>query len=586
MKIQLTEEQKEIVRKSGRYVVRAVPGSGKTITVAYKVMHLLQNWNYKHRGIAILSFTNAAWQEIEKYLKDEGVKLSYPHFLGTLDSFINRYIFRPFINFYISAEFNRQIDSIKMYGQPYNDWNPIGNGYRWGNRECYKCDIRTISYDLNGNLIDFKPNSHFGSCSVVPQHKYCKEVKEQVVLDGFFTQNDANYYALKVIFKSPLIAKALIRRFPVFIIDEAQDTSEIQMAIIDQLVEAGLEEVALIGDPDQAIFEWRDAKPELFLNKMQEWDVLEIQGNWRSSQKICDFYKKISSASEIVAVNEEIKDYFAQPEIWSYSDNDHLKTLINDFISKCESQNIEVSKEKIAVVFRSNKFINELLGTFNDNRFINPWKLPNRTGIRDDRKALLLAKSKLLQEIGNLSQALSFVEKALCGFLLRSNLCEIGKIKQLYNNFGMVKFRILCWRLLLSLPVIDDDITLGDWTDKTNEILNSFDLNKILLKRRHRDKKMTRVIQLDIHVFPKSKLPFYIGTIHSIKGKSFEALMLVVKRRDAKRRFYKNLLENFNIQEEEEIRNIYVAMSRPRKILILTVPEEDKGFWERRFLND
>ena len=60
--------------------------------------------------------------------------------------------------------------------------------------------------------------------------------------------------AMKILDCYPMVAKAIIHRFPFFIIDETQDTSEIQMKIIDLLINNGLENIMLLGDPDQAIF--------------------------------------------------------------------------------------------------------------------------------------------------------------------------------------------------------------------------------------------------------------------------------------------------------------------------------------------
>ena len=61
----LSDNQREIVfNKSGKFVVRACPGSGKTYCVSARLARLIHNWEKKHERIAVLSFTNVAWQEI------------------------------------------------------------------------------------------------------------------------------------------------------------------------------------------------------------------------------------------------------------------------------------------------------------------------------------------------------------------------------------------------------------------------------------------------------------------------------------------------------------------------------------------
>src|SRR3569833_1915201 len=104
--------------KTGEFVVRACPGSGKTFSVAARLAHKLEHWNSPYRGIAALSFTNVAWQEIEKKLKtnfDVHDKFGYPHFLGTIDSFINNNIFLPHGHLLMGCN-KRPI----LVGPPYN----------------------------------------------------------------------------------------------------------------------------------------------------------------------------------------------------------------------------------------------------------------------------------------------------------------------------------------------------------------------------------------------------------------------------------------------------------------------------------
>lgn len=91
----LSDSQREIVfNKSGKFVVRACPGSGKTFCVGARLARLIHSWEKRHEGITVLSFTNVAWQEIEKKCSEKFrlTKIAYPHFLGTIDSFINKYI--------------------------------------------------------------------------------------------------------------------------------------------------------------------------------------------------------------------------------------------------------------------------------------------------------------------------------------------------------------------------------------------------------------------------------------------------------------------------------------------------------------
>ena len=154
-----TKEQ--ILKRKRLFVVKACPGSGKTLSVTKRLAKILLHWEYSYRGVVTISFTNVAWRKIDQDLeKKEKIKtpIPYPHFLGTIDSFVNQYIFLPFGYLVMGCD-----KRPELVGAPYNSWEPIGNGWYWGNAECnrYMCKLNDFSYDINGNLINFKPKNHF-----------------------------------------------------------------------------------------------------------------------------------------------------------------------------------------------------------------------------------------------------------------------------------------------------------------------------------------------------------------------------------------------------------------------------------------
>ncbi|MGV3600736.1 MAG: 3'-5' exonuclease, partial [Dyadobacter fermentans] len=76
------------------------------------------------------------------------------------------------------------------------------------------------------------------------------------------------------------------------------------------------------------------------------------------------------------------------------------------------------------------------------------------------------------------------------------------------------------------------------------------------------------------------KQPFYSGTIHSAKGKTFEAVLVMLDKRAGTHSNYTNILRNGpKVGEEEELRAVYVGLTRPTKILMLAVPREDVTHW-------
>lgn len=105
------------------------------------------------------------------------------------------------------------------------------------------------------------------------------------------------------------------------------------MEIIDLLIANGLNNVVLVGDPEQAIFEWNDAKPNLFNDKYEKWEKNSIilDTNFRSSNSICRFISKLSDLDDINS-GSSIEDI--SPTIICYSNNlDEVLLIL--FLNDC-----------------------------------------------------------------------------------------------------------------------------------------------------------------------------------------------------------------------------------------------------------
>jgi len=95
-----SEEQLDYVLSSIENCVflKACPGSGKTEVVGLKAAFEMMRWKKTPGGIAVLTFTNNAAKVIEKRAGQfaGAGKIGYPHFIGTIDSWLHGYIAHPF----------------------------------------------------------------------------------------------------------------------------------------------------------------------------------------------------------------------------------------------------------------------------------------------------------------------------------------------------------------------------------------------------------------------------------------------------------------------------------------------------------
>ena len=226
------------------------------------------------------------------------------------------------------------------------------------------------------------------------------------------------------------------------------------------------EEIAIVGDPDQAIFEWNEAKPKLFIDKHEGWkdnNPPPLNENRRSSQAICDFTFKLSSLKEpSESIDEEVKDFNFKPQIWSYG-TQKLNTIVEQFISLCSNNNIEINQNNVAVIYRSKDIFNEIMGITKVECNKLPWK-------DGDKYTKNFAKGRYLYERGDLREGFEYIEKALITKEYNLSFCAQKNIEESIEQNGFIQHRRLVHQIIDLLP--KTNCTLLEWVSKTNELFD------------------------------------------------------------------------------------------------------------------
>lgn len=561
MSIVLSDEQKIYVQTSGKVILNACPGSGKTTTVAHKLFSLTQNWekNFSpNAGIVCISFTNVAKNEIaEKYKAISGFSLPYPHVISTIDSFINSYITLPFAHKVkdIGKRY-RIIDDIGYLKNIFlSDWQ-IKKTY---SNKIYRFAPSLIDYTIDGGISwdghDKSEDKEFV--------KYGKAIKKKQFDFGLLKTSDSAFFAYHILKKYPRIAKYLATKFPYFIIDEAQDTSEIQHSILEMLNEQGLKNIDLVGDPYQCLYQWRNASPELFLKKYDDktnWNGINLSQNRRSTKKIIDVFSVLRRSSEkaIVSINDNVDDL--PLHIIKYDSSNYAVA-----ISKYENLCIKKGFTSNNILVRGNTLKNSLLGKENN---YSPWQ---------DSLPFLLVESKIHLQSNEIKVAVKKIRRVIIGLLVPDiSFDDLKEKEQEVKNDKQINS--LIFNLIRGLPSFDLPIT--DWTTQTQQYLKKeLELdNEPDFKIRKRNTggfdKNTLGNKVDKY-FKKAttdnNLP--ITTIHQVKGMTFDSVFLLLSEDSSGQNIS---LKDFTLKKDEmpteKQRLIYVAISRPRHLLCIGVP--------------
>lgn len=262
-----TPEQDAVLANGSRVrVVRASPGSGKTWLIAELVRRELNSWQHKGGGIAALSFTRVGGQEIRNAL---GHDPTHPHYVGTIDAFLFKYVVRPFFSrAYPGAACPRLIpaDWSPGHWSPSPIWTYRGNGGQ-----------KAITYNLletwfvgesTGRPILHFPGFRGGTPVQDGDRDGLMAAKRNVWTKyGWLTHADAAFVASELIHsptRGAAIRKSVLRRFPLLVVDELQDTGFFLGKCVHALLGDPGSRGVLVGDPDQAIYEFNGARPDLF----------------------------------------------------------------------------------------------------------------------------------------------------------------------------------------------------------------------------------------------------------------------------------------------------------------------------------
>ncbi len=237
--------------------VQACPGSGKTTLIATKLILLAKNWPLQHQGICVLSHTNVAKDEIiDRLQKSKNLEaqrlLSYPHFIGTIQEFVGKFLAFPLIR--SDGIRVKLVDTENCVNQIYAN---LQHGTRTyiDNRNQYSNVLFDFDLRLDGSVISINvPTFPNGSNS--DSYHDLLSVRERMITEGYFFYRDIFTFAEKALIENRNVQGALQKRFACIFLDEMQDTQKYQDEVLLQIFP--LDKPALIvqrfGDPDQAIF--------------------------------------------------------------------------------------------------------------------------------------------------------------------------------------------------------------------------------------------------------------------------------------------------------------------------------------------
>jgi DNA helicase II / ATP-dependent DNA helicase PcrA len=547
-----TKEQEAIIGHDGHAFVRACPGAGKTRTMVERARQLLSK-SADLRGVAFLSFTNAAVEELEARLRAFGVLPTplFPSFIGTFDRFLWQFFIIPFgvdgcdqapkllpdkPEWEVKPPFDKaRALKLKHFNRATGDFLP-------------QRAARTGFAPKNGPAA-----WETAARATIARARALGHLDFEDLRDCVATRLADKAFAAR-------LGAALRGRFREIVVDEAQDCNPADLDIIKWFRTSGIK-VKVVCDPNQAIYAFRGGLTDELLKFAQSFEgkeQLPMSGNFRSSPAICAAISQLRPPATRGAPDKAEGKY----------KNDATPVYILSYGETSVPASIGVQFQALTATFGIAPADAPVLAA--------TWRSAGNAVGRavpaaGNNKTLLLAEAVMgfhfAFETGNRREALKRLHRVK--LQVQGAIANAGDYAAHLIATGSDDGRWQSEVIALGQALkVSPGETADDWLKRARSMLGK-DLvgsSKIGQRLRSNDKLATVLSEVSPTALPAK-------AIHSVKGLEFPAVCVVLTARTAG-----GILDVLSgavadAETVEEARKIYVAASRAERLLAIATPK-------------
>ena len=342
----LNEQQKEaVMHKDGPCLVIAGAGSGKTKVLTTRIAHLIDE------GISSShTFTNKAAKEMRERLEilvpDNNV------FVGTFHSFGVRILRENYMQLGLERNFTI-LDSDDVLSLIKKIMKDLGIA----KEECAPSYIRNrISFIKNEMMGPVEIEKFFNTEPEQIAYRVYKEYVQVLKKNNSVDFDDLLLLPVQLFLKNKEVLEHYQEKYQYILIDEYQDTNEVQYKMT-KLLGCLYNNIFVVGDPDQSIYQFRGANYKNILNFERDYKnakVIPLEENYRSTKMILD------AANSVIKNNKDRKEknlrsnkmLGAKVQYFRSYDEKHEITLCIEEIKKLLDDGYKASD--MAIFYRTN----------------------------------------------------------------------------------------------------------------------------------------------------------------------------------------------------------------------------------------
>ena len=288
-------QEKAVKTTEGAVLVFAGAGSGKTRVITHRIAWLIDGVGVSPENILAVTFTNKAAKEMRERLysllddeeKSSGVTLCTFHALGLsilraehekIGYPADFTIYSPYEQ---SELMKRVMADEKISPERFSASAIVSAISKMKNDPT----LREKTSFLVSNLTNAVANRLF--------EPYCRAMKVRAALDF----DDLISLTVGILKKDEALRLKYAKKYKYIMVDEYQDTNSSQFEFV-RLLSSVHKNICVVGDDDQSIYSWRGANVENILNFERDFEkvtIVKLEENYRSISEIVDTAGKLIS---------------------------------------------------------------------------------------------------------------------------------------------------------------------------------------------------------------------------------------------------------------------------------------------------
>ena len=363
--VKLNKNQAQAVAHiDGPCMVLAGPGSGKTRIISQRIVSMVLDHDIPPTRILAISFTKASSLEMKKrtlaYGKDDRLnKVSFGTFHSSFFRILRRYAGVSLEDLLLDLDRFKLVRSILKYLKisNYNDDDVL--------------DLLNEISLVKNELVDYRDYDSQSFEQEIFQKAY-RLYEDEKKRHGKIDFDDMLIQAYDLLNNDPAILSIVRQVFKYILIDEFQDINRVQFELI-RLIAGQENNLFVVGDEDQSIYGFRGARPDFMLEFDQYFPSARhilLDTNYRSSKGIVDLSLGLIKKNK-KRHPKDLKAFSKDPARISYiypKDTDDEARLVADQIFDRVGSQKGADYGDFAVIYRTNRQARAFVDAFMDKR--------------------------------------------------------------------------------------------------------------------------------------------------------------------------------------------------------------------------